>query len=156
MNRRCVLATAFGIVLACLFVPTGADEPGSPGQLLVRDAWARATPPGSDVAAVYLSIQGGTERDRLLGATTATATTTQIHAVTEAKGMARMRQVGEVEVPAGSTVVFAPQGLHLMLMGLAQPLVAGESFEITLRFATAGTRVVRVHIVGADSTPPAH
>ena len=120
----------------------------------MRDAWARATPPGSTVGAVYLTITGGAEPDRLLEASTAAAAMTQMHAVIETQGLTRLRHVDDVPVPAGGTVVFAPQGLHLMLMDLVRPLVAGDSFEVTLRFAAAGTRVVKVAIVAADATPP--
>ena len=43
-----------------------------------------------------------------------------------------------------STVTLAPQGTHVMLMGLDEPLVAGERFPLTLQFATAGTVTVTV------------
>lgn len=123
----------------------------------VRDAWARATPPDAGVAAVYLTVVGGAQADRLVGATTARAAMTQIHTVTEAAGMARMRPTGGVEVPARTTVLLAPQGLHLMLMNLAQPLVAGERFAVTLTFATAGRVDVDVEVLApGESDPPGH
>jgi copper(I)-binding protein len=123
----------------------------------VRDAWARATPPGAGVAAAYLTIVGGAQADRLVSATTARAGMTQIHVVTEAEGMARMRPVDGVDVPARTTVLLAPQGLHLMLMNLSQPLVAGERFRLTLAFAQAGKIEVEVEVrAPGDSPPPGH
>jgi copper(I)-binding protein len=154
MKRRRLLATALAAVLMCTLFPAVAAEPASTGGPVVQDAWARATPPGAAVAAVYLTITGGAKPDRLLGAATAVAAMTQVHAVTETQGVSRMRETDGVTVPAGGKVVFAPHGLHLMLMNLARPLVAGDTFEVTLQFAEAGPRVARVTVVAADSAPP--
>jgi copper(I)-binding protein len=123
----------------------------------VRDAWARATPPGAAVAAAYLTIVGGAAPDRLVSVRTEVAAMAQVHEVTESGGMTRMREAGEVEIPAGAVVVLAPQGLHLMLMNLRQPLVAGEHFKVTLEFAHAGPREVDVAVVEpGQSLPAAH
>ena len=66
-----------------------------------------------------------------------------------------MRQMSDgVVVPARSTVTFAPQGLHIMLMGLQTPLVVGENFTITLDFATAGKREVEVKVQPATALGP--
>ncbi len=64
-----------------------------------------------------------------------------------------MREAAGVDIPAGATVVLAPQGTHLMLMGLPQPLVAGERFPLTLEFARAGTLVVSVRVVAPGDEP---
>jgi copper(I)-binding protein len=125
--------------------------------LAVHEAWARATPPGTSVAAVYLRIAGGGQADRLLKATTARAGMTQIHRITETEGMSRMRPVESVDIPAHETVSFDPRGLHLMLMNLARPLVAGERFPVTLTFAQAGPVEVEVTVLSPDeSAPPGH
>lgn len=151
--RRWIAAATSAMLLAFVTAPVaGAGEPSA---LTVRDAWARATPPGAGVAAAYLTIVGGADADRLVGASTSVAAMTQIHSVTESDGMARMRETDGVEVPAGQRVVLAPQGLHLMLMNLQQPLVAGQHFVVTLRFAHAGTREVSVAVVAPDQAPPA-
>ncbi len=125
-----------------------ADAPAA------RDAWARATPPGSDVAAVYVALTGGPAADRLTGASTARASMVHLHSMQESDGMARMRGVDGVDVPAGRTVVLAPGGVHLMLMGLKGPLVAGERFALTLRFANGGERVVEVSVQSPTAPPP--
>jgi copper(I)-binding protein len=146
-------AVIVATVLLCLASIAGA---GPVGELVVRNAWARATPPGAGVAAAYLTIVGGAEADRLVGARTEVAAMTQVHSVTEVDGVARMRDASGVEVPAGATVVLAPNGLHLMLMNLSRPLVAGERFVVTLTFERAGARDVSVVIVAPDQPPPAH
>jgi hypothetical protein len=98
------------------------------------------------VAAVYLTLVGGSQADRLIDATTPRAAMAQIHVVSEAEGMARMRQTEGVDVPAHESVELAPQGTHIMLMDLPRPLVAGERFPLTLRFEQAGKIGVSVEV----------
>ena len=136
--------------LAMLALAVSVEAAG----LEVRDAWARATPPGAGVAAVYLTIVGGDVADRLVAAKTDRAAMTQVHAVTESDGMARMREAGGVDVPPHASVTFAPGGLHLMLMNLVAPLVAGQSFVVTLTFERSGTRDVDVAVLAPDQAPP--
>jgi copper(I)-binding protein len=134
--------------------PARAAEPPQATELAVRDAWARATPPGTAVAAVYLTLEGGAKADTLRAATTAVAAMTQIHSVTETDGVARMRETDGVPVPARGKVVLAPGGLHLMLMGLGRPLVAGDRFDVTLEFTHAGRRVASVVVIAPDQVAP--
>lgn len=147
-----IAATAFAL-LGAIAATVSADETASPA-LEVRDAWARATPPGSSVAAVYLTIQGGAVPDRLVAASTARAADTQIHSVTEDAGITRMRPVEGIEVPPHARVHLAPQAEHLMLMGLVQPLVEGERFQVTLEFAAAGKREASVEVRPPTSPAP--
>ncbi|MBK6348374.1 MAG: copper chaperone PCu(A)C [Proteobacteria bacterium] len=77
----------FALLALALLGPattTHAAEPATPA-VTASDAWARATPPGMAVAAVYLTLVGGSQADRLVGAATPRAAMTQIHVVTEAE-----------------------------------------------------------------------
>jgi len=47
--------------------------------------------------------------------------------------------------------VLEPIGSHLMLVDLVAPLTAGATFDVTLRFATAGDVEVEVDV--RDSAP---
>jgi copper(I)-binding protein len=60
--------------------------------------------------------------------------------------MAHMRAVPELEVPAGATIRFEPGGLHVMLIGLREPLVAGQLFTLQLEFEHAGRHSVPVEV----------
>ena len=149
-RMTCALLTLALLVTA---TTTYAAEP-APQVVTVSGAWARATPPGTAVAAVYLTLSGGPQADRLVGAATPRAAMTQIHVVSEVDGMARMRPVEGVDVPAHTSVALAPQGTHLMLMNVPQPLVAGERFPLTLQFEQAGRIDVSVEVRAPDTAPP--
>jgi periplasmic copper chaperone A len=116
----------------------------------IKDPWARATPGGAQTGAVYVTVTSPTG-DRLTAVSTPAAKEAQLHSMSMNNGVMQMRQVDGVDLPAGKPVTLGPGGYHIMLMGLAKPLVEGQSFPMTLTFAKAGTKEVTVPIekVGA-------
>jgi hypothetical protein len=146
MNVR--IAPRLAMFACCAFAASSwaTDAP------IVSDAWARATPPGTTVGAAYMSIQGGKQADRLVEARSDRAAMVHLHTVEERDGVAQMRAIDAVEIPAGQRVALAPQSTHVMLMGLDGPLVAGQTFVVTLRFANAGELPVTVTVRPATAT----
>ncbi|MCC7097755.1 MAG: copper chaperone PCu(A)C [Thermomonas sp.] len=126
--------------------------------LRIEQAWARATPAVAPVAAGYLVvINDGDTPDRLLRIDSTIAQRVEMHQTRDEGGVMRMRPIeGGAVVPARGRLVFAPGGNHLMLIGPAHPLVAGETFEATLVFAHAGSRKVRFEVRGMDGDAPMH
>jgi copper(I)-binding protein len=125
-------------VVLCLSVVLPAQAAGP--SIAVRDAWIRATPPGATTAAGYATITNhGPTTDRLMGASTTAASDVQLHQMSTAGGIMRMRAIpGGLAVAASATVRLAPNGSHLMLIGLKHPLKPGEHVRLTLKFQRAG------------------
>jgi copper(I)-binding protein len=118
----------------------------------VEQPWARATPPGAKTGAAYMTlVNNGTTADRLLGATTPLADKVEFHKETEENGVSRMREVPNVEVQPGAKVIFKPGEMHMMMVGLRQPLTEGKNLPLTLKFEKAGNIAVTASIgkVGA-------
>jgi protein SCO1/2 len=113
----------------------------------VSDPWARPanrSASGPAVSAVYLTVENtGRQSDKLLGAESDAAEEVEIHRTTVQSGVMRMAPAGEVELPAGGKLGFAPGGLHVMLTGLRRDLPAGSDVVLRLRFERAGEVVVR-------------
>lgn len=57
-----------------------------------------------------------------------------------------MRQVDSIVVPAGGSVVLEPGGLHVMLLDLAEPLEAGDTFDLTLTTETGDELTVPIEV----------
>lgn len=119
----------------------------------VTQAWARATPGKSSIGAAYATLSAPAG-DRLIGAATPVARVAQIHQHTIENGVMKMRQVDAVPLPAGQAVVLSPGGYHIMLVDLKAPLVAGQSFPLTLSFEKAGTVETKVMIGGVGASGP--
>jgi len=120
--------------------------------IVIDHPWARATPAGAKTGAAYMTlINNGDSGDRLLAAKTPVADSVQFHSVSEENGVSRMREMRAVEVPPGGKVTFSPGGMHIMVVGLKQPLKEGQTFPLSLTFEKAGKVEVTVSIakVGA-------
>ena len=148
MTPQARLAVVALLVLGVAAVARASDAPVATG------AWARATPPGADTAAVYVTLSAGKTADRLVGASTARASMAHLHAVEESGGLTRMRPLDGLDVPVGKSVVLEPQRAHIMLMGIDKAFVAGEHFSMTLHFANGGDRAVDVVVRPATATGP--
>ena len=110
------------------------------GALEIGHPYAVETPPAPPAGAGYLSVTNtGSTPDRLLAIRTEFPPRPRSTLwKTDAAGVTRMRPVEALDIPPGATVVLAPQGLHVMFMGLGGPLVSGTSIPATLVFEEAG------------------
>ena len=118
------------------------------GNLIVTEARARATPPAVSVGAIYFSItNAGATADRLLSVSTPAADKVELHESRTAQGVVEMRAVPSVECPPGATVKSEPGGLHVMLIGLTQPLKAGSEIPVSLQFRDAGVLRLKVPVI---------
>jgi copper(I)-binding protein len=118
------------------------------GDLTIVHPWARPAASAQQNSAAYMIIRNdGREPERLLAVETDEAKSAGLHTSTiTPEGIAQMRPVETVEVPAGGEVRLAPGGLHIMLVELASPLFEGTSFPMKLVFQYAGEVDVEVMV----------
>lgn len=149
--------TALAIGLAGSVFPLSADAADG---IAVREAWARATPPGAPAGGAFFIVENtGAEGDVLTAvAAPTTAGFAELHTHAMDGGVMRMRKVEGIDVPAHGAVELKPGGLHVMLIGLKAPLAEGATFPLTLTFAKAGAVEVAVVVrgLGARAAEPAH
>ncbi|MBM0105903.1 copper chaperone PCu(A)C [Steroidobacter sp. S1-65] len=146
---RCLLALGAPLsLLAC----TG-DQHETP--LQVASAWARATPPGATVGAMYFDIENRGSADKLLRVETPVSSRAELHNTTHADDRMQMRAAEGLDIPARDIVKLQPGGLHVMLVELKQPLREGESVPATLIFAKAQPLSINVPVaaIGAQGAP---
>ena len=127
------------------------------GSLKIGPVWARATPPGASTAAGYLTVANeGAADDRLLAIEFSAATGAMLHETTVTDDVSSMRMLGNLPVPAGSTVTLKPGALHVMFTGLSGALKKGDQIPGTLVFEKAGrvSVVFDVAPIGADNPMP--
>ena len=156
LRRRLTLAAA---VVAALSISTLEASAGdfAVGSIEIANPWTRATPKGADVAGGYMRITNkGAVADRLIGGSSAAASRLEVHEMTMADGVMRMRPLTQgLEVKAGETVELKPGSFHIMLMGLSRPLQKGQKIKGTLVFEKAGKVDIEytVEALGAGSAP---
>lgn len=111
--------------------PSAADYP-----LEVAGAYSFATAPAQKNGAAFMALQNTGKVDVILtGASSSVAEKVELHTMSMEDGVMQMRPVDQFVIPAGGTLVMAPQSHHIMLIGLKSPLRVGDSFSIQLRFS---------------------
>ena len=120
---------AYAVFFAALFaVPARAEEVNA-GDLVITQAWSRATPGGAKIAGAYLTIENrGSTPDRLVGGSGNVAAKVEVHEMAMKNGVMTMRSLEKgLAIEPGKTVKLAPGGYHLMLFDLKNPLKQGVS-----------------------------
>jgi len=148
-TRKLSRVRAAGLLAAaaCAAAAHGA----SVGDIAIGHPFATPSIAGTSNGAAYLaSIENkGTAADRLVRASTPMASRVEIHTMNvDAHGVMRMREIDGVALAPKAKVQMKPgAGLHLMLIGLKEPLKEDATFPMTLEFERAGKVEVKV-IVG--------
>jgi len=139
-------------LFAAIALTIGAILALTPGVLandvMVMDAFARASAlPAAKAGAVYMTLTNNSSKvDHLLSVATDASETAQLHESVEKDGVATMKPVEALEIPAGGTVELKPGGTHIMLTGLKAPLKKGGMIVLELKFEQAGTVQVMAHV----------
>ena len=144
---------AFAVSLLVASALPWAPSAAQTTPVTVDNAWARATPGKAENGAAYLTLKAAAA-DRLTGVSTPVAGTAELHQMTMDGSVMRMRQIAGIDLPAGQPVTLKPGAVHIMLVGLKEPLKAGQSFPLTLHFAKAGSQMVNVTVQPAGAMGP--
>lgn len=99
--------------------------------LTVQDPWVRGTVAQQQATGLFARLTS-TAGGRLVAARSPVAGTVEIHEMRMDGDIMRMRAVPALDLPAGQVVELKPGGYHVMLMGLRQPMKAGDVVPVTL------------------------
>jgi Uncharacterized protein conserved in bacteria len=143
--------------LAALFAAPARAEEFKAGDLVITQAWSRATPGGAKIGGGYLTIENkGTVADRLMGGSGDVAAKIEVHEMAMNNGVMTMRPLDKgLAIEPGKTVKLAPGGYHLMLFDLKSPLKQGDKVPLTLEFEKAGNVKLSLDVMGVGAQGPA-
>jgi copper(I)-binding protein len=107
------------------------------GNLLrVEEPWVRATVASQQATGAFMQLTAR-EALTLVGARSPVAERTEIHVTEIVEGVMKMRPIQSLPMVAGELVLLKPGNLHIMLMGLKQPLTVGQKVPLVLIFENA-------------------
>lgn len=131
------IVLAAGLLIAAHAQADTVASSAAPHVVRAEQPWARATAPRQTVGGAYMTLTSPAD-DRLMVISSPASPRVEVHATTMDGAVMRMRELADgLPLPAGQAVALAPGGLHIMLMDLQQPLVAGEIVRVQLRFQHA-------------------
>ncbi len=144
-------ASAVGLLTGLMLSHAAVAEPPP---VKAERPWARATAPRQAVGGSYVTLTSGAD-DRLIGADSPVAGRVEVHEMTMDGTVMRMRALPDgLALPAGQAVLLAPGGFHVMLMDLKQPLVAGQTIGVRLRFQHAPPLDLQVPVMAIGAAGP--
>jgi copper(I)-binding protein len=147
--------TFAALAVALFAVPVCAEDIKA-GDLVISQAWSRATPGGAKIAGGYLTIENkGAAPDRLIGGSGDIAGKVEVHEMSMNNGVMTMRPLDKgLAIEPGKTVKLAPGGYHLMMFDLKGPLKQGEKVPVTLEFEKAGKVKLSLEVQGVGAQAP--
>jgi periplasmic copper chaperone A len=131
------LTLALGLLIA---------SAGAVAQIKIDNAWARPTVPGQQGGGGYMTLQSPTA-DKLLSGSTPAAERFELHTMSMQGDVMTMREVKAIDLPAGQKVELKPGGLHVMFIGIKEPLKLGSKVPVTLKFEKAGEVKVEFEVM---------
>jgi len=145
------------VIMLWYFAVTAHAEGVRAGDLVITQAWSRATPGGAKIGGGYVTIENkGSQPDRLIGGSADVADRVQLHEMAVSNGVMTMRPLEKgLVIAPGKTVKLAPGGYHLMLVDLKRPLKQGDKLPITLEFEKAGHVKLSFEVQGIGAHGPA-
>lgn len=157
-----LLSVAAPMLLAALTAPAVAggghtDDHAGHGDaidgVVVHAAVSPTTAPGIMTSAVYMTLENhsGSNLD-LVGVSSPSFEMGHLHKTSMVDGLMTMAPVAQLSIPSHASVSFEPGGLHIMLMGAKAPLKPGDTFPVTLVFATGEEVSVPVSVVKPGAT----
>jgi copper(I)-binding protein len=144
-------------LLAYVFSTPARAEEVKAGDLVISQAWSRATPGGAKIGGGYLTIENkGSAPDRLIGGSADIAGKVEVHEMAMNDGVMKMRPLDKgLTIEPGKTVKLAPGGYHLMMFDLKGALKQGDKLPVTLEFEKAGKVTVSLDVQGVGAQAPA-
>lgn len=127
--------------------PAQADDV-TLGALTIGAPWARASAGMAQAGAAFMTITNQGATDRLVSAAAEVSEVVELHTHIQDGDVMRMRKIDAIEVPGETVTHLRPGGLHIMFIGLDEPLQEGGTFPLSLTFETAGTVEVTVTVQG--------
>ncbi len=133
--------------MAVFFILSSVHASAETKNVIVSKAWMRQVPPSQKITAAYMTIENNSDREVVLATASAdVAEAVEIHQMKSRDGMMTMEMMKDLPVPARTKVALEPSGIHLMMIGLKNPVQAGDVVAIKLGFSGGDSVVVDTEV----------
>ena len=151
---RAVLAGAAMLAAPMLAAPMLAALSAAPAlaanpALTVSHPWIRFLTPQIPAAGYFTLSNSSGQPAVLTGAASQDCGQLMLHQSMEKSGMAEMKMVSAVTVPAHGSVTFRPGGYHLMCLSPSAAITPGHDIPVSLRFKDGASLEVNFPVYGA-------
>lgn len=116
-------------------------------QIQIKDGFVREVPPNQTISAAFMTIQNNDMSDhKVVSASSPAAKIVELHTHTHENGMMKMRQIPQIDLPAGADAMLKPGGLHIMLIDLTAPLASDKPVPVTIKFEDGSEKTMELPV----------
>lgn len=131
-----------GLLVAAMATPSMAMA-----EVTVKDAYARAVPPGQMNSASFMMLNNDDEKSvSLVSGSSSVAKVVELHNHINENGVMKMRQIEKIDIPANGMAHLQPGGLHVMLIGLKKDLMEGDNIDLNLEFSDGSSQELTIPV----------
>ncbi|WP_367363912.1 copper chaperone PCu(A)C [Candidatus Tisiphia endosymbiont of Nedyus quadrimaculatus] len=118
----------------------------STASIKILNAWARDS--ATNNSAIYFEIFNDSDLDyNLVNVSSDIANKVELHkSFVDEKGVSRMVKLDKLVIPAKSSAILQPGGMHIMLLDIKTILKVGDHFDLSLYFDNGLQKVVQVEV----------
>ena len=113
--------------------------------------WARATLPGRQMTAIYGQLASKSLPIRVVGMRSNRSKAIELHETTMIDGKMRMSQIDWPSLEPGKPLLLKPGGTHLMVFGLAGPLIKGDELLLDIEVESGEIYSIPVQVQSPQS-----
>ena len=123
-------------------------------QSYVDNGYVRLAAVKGQPAAAYFTLHGGPKDSTLLSVSTEYAIRSEMHESMTSNGMASMKPIDHLALPAHGTLEFKPGGRHVMLYDVNPEIVPGRTMSLIFTFSDDTRLAYPALVIAAGATPP--
>lgn len=138
MRLKTLAAAAALLATAALTPSIATAHDFTVGELTIDHPIARLNIGDRPSAGFMTIVNAGQTPDRLIAAASPAFGRIELHTHIVEDGVARMREIEGIDVPAGGVALLEPGGLHLMFFDPDESVAEAAFIEATLTFEDAG------------------
>lgn len=113
----------------------------------VENPYVRATPSNLPNSAAFMTLKNESNSNiAVVNATSNIAKVVELHTHDMKDGVMTMYQIPKINIPANGETLLKPGGLHIMFIGLHNPLKKGEEVTFTLEFSNGTAQTITAPI----------
>lgn len=129
------------LIAAIVLILAGCNQGAAP----LRISADQYRPPlgSTGIGVAYFSVTSPAA-DRIVGVSSPQAGRVEMHTSVRTGDQVSMKQLLEVELPAGKAVEFAPNGMHLMVFD-PKPVADGATFPIQIELESGRVETISLH-----------
>jgi len=140
-----------GLLMAILLGLGGCSQPR---QFYIDHGYVRLAAAPGRPAAAYFTLHGGPADMTLIAVHTEFSIKSEIHQSMTTGGMAAMKPLDHVAVPAGGKVVFQPGGMHVMLFDMNPAIKPGKTMTLEFTFSDSSRYEYDAMVIAPGAPAP--